>query len=232
MSRFRRRVTLPFRAWWWLRPSRLPRPFARRLVRPWMRLHRPLPLVAHANPNLVQTAFRFRNDDGSETTATWRQIESVTDITPVDTTFRVRIQVEENATGSGSCGGQLQVALGAAGSFQNVTTSSTIAKAVSSANVSDGTATTNQLTNVYAAGQAGGTISTDGLATAVTLSATAAEFEFVVQIVGADVNDGDLLTFRIAGLNSIETAAALTVSKPGGGGATGIPDVVMAPLTH
>jgi hypothetical protein len=45
--------------------------------------------------SFTQTRFRFRNDDGSETTATWKDSENVNITMGVDTNFRVRIQVDE-----------------------------------------------------------------------------------------------------------------------------------------
>ena len=47
-----------------------------------------------ATPAFTQTRFRFRNDDGSETGATWRQNEDTADSIAPNTNFRIRIQVE------------------------------------------------------------------------------------------------------------------------------------------
>ncbi len=46
---------------------------------------------------LDQEGFRFRNDDGSESAATWRQLQDVNDTISPDTNFRLRTLV--NATG-------------------------------------------------------------------------------------------------------------------------------------
>ncbi len=46
---------------------------------------------------LEQEGFRFRNDDGSEVAATWRQIQDVDDTIAPNTNIRLRILV--NASG-------------------------------------------------------------------------------------------------------------------------------------
>lgn len=48
-------------------------------------------------PTLTQNAFRFRNDNGSETTATWRQTQNTNDSNTSATRFRLRFLL--NATG-------------------------------------------------------------------------------------------------------------------------------------
>ena len=46
---------------------------------------------------LEQEGFRFRNDDGSEVAATWRQVQDVFDSVAPNTNIRLRVLV--NATG-------------------------------------------------------------------------------------------------------------------------------------
>lgn len=48
-------------------------------------------------PTLEQEGFRFRNDDGSESTATWRQAQDTDDSIATETPFRLRMLT--NATG-------------------------------------------------------------------------------------------------------------------------------------
>lgn len=48
-------------------------------------------------PVLDQDAYRFRNDDGDEATATWRQPANTPDTIPLDTRFRARFAIEETA---------------------------------------------------------------------------------------------------------------------------------------
>lgn len=51
-------------------------------------------------PNLVQSHYRFRNDDGDETTATWRAaVDTVPANIPINTLFRLRVAVTETMGG-------------------------------------------------------------------------------------------------------------------------------------
>ena len=48
-------------------------------------------------PSFTQVAFRLRNDDGSESAASWRQTQNTNDSLGRDTSFRVRLLVDETA---------------------------------------------------------------------------------------------------------------------------------------
>jgi hypothetical protein len=176
--------------------------------------------------NLEQLSFRGRNDNGSETTATWKATENTNWSQSVDTNFRVRFvcQVLEAAGGSSTM--QLQYNRNAIG-WNDVTTTSSVVKAVTSGNVTNGTATTDQIggTGTFNAGS----ISTDGLADVVSLSASAhTEWEFVLQIVAGDVVDQD--TIQLRGIYSGDSTPvytqtpSITVSE-----ATQIPHVALQP---
>lgn len=56
-------------------------------------------LRAPPKPNLVQSHYRFRNDDGTEVTATWRQAVDTPDAVPINTLFRLRVAVTETMGG-------------------------------------------------------------------------------------------------------------------------------------
>lgn len=45
-----------------------------------------------------QISFRFRNDDGNETAATWRQVQNTNDTIALNTPFRLRIRIDETAS--------------------------------------------------------------------------------------------------------------------------------------
>jgi len=71
--------------------------------------------------NLDQDQFRFRDNDGSETGATWRQLANTNDTLGVDTTYRLRFMVEEYNGGSkGNVDFEFQYNLNAAG-WNNIT---------------------------------------------------------------------------------------------------------------
>lgn len=50
------------------------------------------------NPAFTQLTFRTRNDNGSETTATWRQTQGTDDSWETDTNYRIRFRIDETAS--------------------------------------------------------------------------------------------------------------------------------------
>lgn len=103
-------------------------------------------LYAHATAAFDQRTFRFRNDDGSETTATWKEAENTSVTQAIGEVFRLRIEVQE--TGGGSANNQtlvLQSNINNEGWFDVGPTSSRV-KLGNSSHVADAEPTTNQLT--------------------------------------------------------------------------------------
>lgn len=149
---------------------------------------------------LTQVAFRGRNDNGNETTASWKANINTNWNQPVDTKFRVRFGIQESGAGtaSGTLTGQLQYQL-AGGGWNNVTTSSSVCRAVASGDAGgpyDGTATTEQLNQSQPF--KAGSISEDGLAGAVSLAGDdETELEYVLTIQSADVTNGQALELRV-----------------------------------
>ena len=94
---------------------------------------------------LDQDSYRFRNDDGSETTATWIQAINTNATLAVNTTYRLRMLVQ-NATAGAISDVDLewQYNLASAG-WVDITTSSNVIRAVVSANFVDGDDCTQQL---------------------------------------------------------------------------------------
>ena len=138
-----------------------------------------------------QTAFRFRNDDGTEATATFSAALS-TDLNAgsvtADFDFRLRIQT--------SCGGSSDITLVPtlyvvhnAEAEQAVTGASTRLIGYNSANVTDEGATTEQLAgaNPYTAGK----MSEDGVSASMNLpNENDTEHEFTLRAVYADMAAG------------------------------------------
>jgi hypothetical protein len=160
----------------------------------------------------AQIGYRFRNDDGNQTTATWRQPANTTDYLLTDTTFRLRFEIEDQSvSGPRTVSGQLEVSTDNL-TWSNVTTSSSVVKAVSTANVTDNTATTDQLAGSAKTFQAG-SFSGDGLASSIVLGGTQTEIEYALRINSASVVDQQPLWFRIAGLTAYTVVAQATVSE-------------------
>ncbi len=148
-----------------------------------------------------QDSFRTRKDDGTdETDATWYEAANVDAIVPVDTTFRQRFVVQETAGGDAGLTQSLQIQYRKNNTgWTNITASSPNIKAVNSTKLTDGADTTQQV--------GGGTFLTDNNwvedvdgvtdTSGVFAGNDEAEAEFALQIVGADVNGGDVIELRV-----------------------------------
>lgn len=152
-----------------------------------------------------QRSFRWRNDDGTETTATWAAAENANPAQgalALDTNYRIRFEMEETATASpaGGLTPRIQYNKNSAG-WINVTTSSLVVRAVTSANVSDGTATTNQISTSTRSFLAG-TVSADGSAGSVVMSNQQSEFEYIFQLRSADLVEGDVVQIRVTNVSA------------------------------
>lgn len=171
--------------------------------------------------NTVQQEFHFRNDDGSITTATYIGAQNSDQSFGVGAAnkFRIRILVEENAAGTANIAGHLFYSHND-GTYTEVTAVSSVIQEVDDNNsiaddVSSGA--TQQLT--YSGTYAAGRYSDDGISTTnVSLSSTFTEFEFCLQIIDADVADGDTIDLRVysgtTALNAYTRTPRITVSEP------------------
>jgi hypothetical protein len=146
-----------------------------------------------------QLAFRGRNDDGNETTATFKAAQNVAWVQHVDTNFRVRFLMQQSVALINNLDIQLQYSLNG-GAFTNVTATSNVVRSSASANLADAANLTSQLT-----GGTGTFIGATGFdevngicgGTAMDVTATGQfETEFCVQLRGADVVNGDTIQLR------------------------------------
>lgn len=151
---------------------------------------------------LTQRAYRFYNDDGSETTATAAAAEN-TNLTVSETTnTNIVLRVGLQESGSGSFSGattddfQLQYSKNG-GAYTNITTSSSNVKGFDSTNLTDAGTTTNRLsagTGSFVAGE----ISESGLVTDRQVTANNyTEMLYTLTVVAADVAANDTLDFRV-----------------------------------
>ena len=154
--------------------------------------------------------YRIRNDDGTQATATWKALEDVSATVQNAITFRVRVSYSE--PGANPTYVNQWEANKNGGAFADVTTVSANVKAVNSVNVTDGTATTSQLTNAltFVAGE----ITTDGLCPAKALVGNSTQDELVCQTVGAAI--GDVFIIRPKTVTTFLVQPTVTV----GSGAT------------
>ena len=163
-----------------------------------------------------QKAYRGRNDDGNETTATWKATQNTTWSQAINTNFRVRFEVQETA----ACAGankvwQVQYNRGGAG-WVNVSATSNVIRSSASPNLADAANLTDQLTVGTGTFQgATGFDEVNGQAGGNSMDVAAsghAEAEFCVQVRGADVIAGDTIQMRITDAGTAFAAYDATAS--------------------
>lgn len=148
-----------------------------------------------------QQAYRFYNDDGSETTntASVAQNTSNTVHASVDLNICLRLRIAETSgLGSGAATDDFKIQYrNNGGTWTDVTTSSSVIKAFNSTNLTDGGATTNRLTGGTGSFLAG-KISEDGQVDDVQITANNyTELLYTLTYVSADLSNGDVLEFRV-----------------------------------
>lgn len=163
--------------------------------------------MTHVVATWSQSAFRLRNDDGSQTAATWIAATNTNATISTGVNFRIRLALLETAGGSGNVNNaHLQYNL-AGGGWLEVTTTTPV-QLVASAFVADGTATTQQITTGTFVS---GTFDSDGTVAAVSFAGNdRTEFEYSVIIDAAQVSNGQTVQFRIVDGTSPFTTYAQT----------------------
>lgn len=151
-----------------------------------------------ATATFDQDAFRARNDDGDEATATWIAAANTDWTQAVDTNFRVRFLIQVAGANINSVQFQLQYNLNAAG-WLDVNASSSVV--ISSAGqLVDGGDTTQQLgVGTFAPTDNNGQDEVDGLTALASgfIAGQESETEHCVQIVSADVVNNDSIQLRL-----------------------------------
>jgi len=174
------------------------------------------------DPAKIDTVgFRFRNNDGSETAATWLSPESVDhtfeDVTS-DVFFRLRLSLENDHAGSlPFFSAQLQYRLNG-GAWVNIGFgSSLITENPSHADLTEEEATTQQLA-VHAGSFFTGGVSINGGQVGDNFqlnftSFTHTEVEYAVKVIFADVSNGDEIEFRISNADNDFSIPKLTINN-------------------
>ena len=173
--------------------------------------------------NLHATHFRFGIEELLEATHGWH---AALDTNPAqgvianDTTFLLRATIQETGgTAAANTDTQFQCRLNA-GAFQNITTTSTIVKAVVSVAFTNGQACTKRLTGTGTFETSGAGCTEDGLSGGAANDIAASgnsETECGLQIVGADVANNDVIEFRWTSPDftiTNDVVPSLTVSVP------------------
>src|SRR3990167_1815577 len=153
--------------------------------------------------NLHTTHYRFGVEELLEATHGWHAAQDANPAQGViasNTTFLLRFTVQETGgTAAGNTDQQFQCALNG-GSFQNITTTSTIVKAVASVAFTNGQDATKRLSGTGTFESSGDGCTEDGLSGGAQNDIAASgnsETECALQIVSGDVVHGDVITFDL-----------------------------------
>ncbi|MGD9034531.1 MAG: DUF2341 domain-containing protein, partial [Desulfobacteraceae bacterium] len=170
------------------------------------------------DPSFNQGSFQARNDNGDETASTWTAAANTNWTQMVDKNFRVRFLVQETA-GNPDADKTLQLEYNLnSGGWNDVTGASSVVKAAATANVTDAVDTSQQLGSGTFVTPNAGFDEADGLVGGASLDFSGndeVEVEFSLQIVGADVSNGDTIELRVKGLNTYTNTPTVTVTGPG-----------------
>lgn len=149
---------------------------------------------------LTQSHFRFGKDDGTESTHTFWQLEDINHSQEITAnwTFLLRF-CEQVTTAISNVDAQFQYNKNAAG-WVNITTTSSVVKAVAVNAFTDGQACTKRLSGTGTFETSGAGCTEDGLsggsANDIVLNGNS-ETEAGLQVVFADVVNGDTIQFRL-----------------------------------
>ena len=160
--------------------------------------------MTHVSAAFTQNGFRARNDDGTQTTATWIAATNTDWSQDVDTTFRLRFEILETAGGSANLGGVVEYQVNGGG-YATVTASTPV-KLTSSGTVTDATATTQQISSgTFVAGE----FDSNGVVGNISFNGNdRTEMEYCLTLDSAQISDADVVDIRVAGLNTYTVANA------------------------
>lgn len=168
-----------------------------------------------ASPVQVQTAFRGRNDDVALNSATFTYNLNANWSQAVDQNFRIRFGVSETNSRTSNTSRTLYAIRNGGTPFE-LTTASTICKLVTNTqSIADDATTSAVITS--ATGFVAGRYDENNTISTVSLNNTHTEYEYCIQIVGANVNNNDTIVFRVysndAPLDTYTNEPTVTVVK-------------------
>lgn len=145
---------------------------------------------------LDQDSFRYRNDDNDEANASWIYALNIDGSLDVDTNYRIRLLIQETNNGAAvSKVWKFQRSYNS-GAWTDITTTSSVVKAVSSSYFADGDDCTQQLgSGTFISTNSG--MSEDGNTGSVLIGTNyETEAELAFQIVSGDVANNDTIEIR------------------------------------
>jgi len=172
---------------------------------------------APINPSFTQASFRFRNDDGSQTTATWKAAVNVNSDEKAYRIFRCRFLIQQTVSNANTAltrNYKLRYSLNG-GTYTDVGAqgSATIIRYANSPNIVDDEATTQQIgTGSFIAGDVDENGDT-GTLTFTSGSLSETEIEFVLELYGGAINQTDNLDLRVFETNNTLLAAYTNTAR-------------------
>lgn len=148
--------------------------------------------MTHVSASLFQQAFRGREDDGSETGATWIAATNTDWTQAADQAFRVRIVIEEVAGGLADNKNFLPQFSVNGGGFQDVTDTTPV-RFQASDFVASGSSTTQQISS---GDFVPGEFLADGESDGVSLDGELTEMEYGLWLDSEQLSDGDTVQIR------------------------------------
>lgn len=169
--------------------------------------------LAHNNPALDIDIYRWRDDDGSETTATWLAAANTGynfDVSAGNVQARLRVDISESGGANASNQAyELQFSINGS-AFTTLGTATTGVRYYDSANLTNNTDTTEQLNGGGTFTGTGGQCE-DGIVDGFVIGANEdLEAEYTVEFVSADLSNNDVITFQILG--SVDGVITATVT--------------------
>lgn len=175
--------------------------------------------MGHVTANVDQSAYRVRDDDGSESAATWLEVINTShdfDVSAGNVDFRLRVNLAEN--GGADAANQsytLQFDINGGG-YNTLTGASTGCIFYDSTNLTNNTDTTEQLSQGGTFVGTGGQCE-DGVVDAFVLGANNdLEAEYTVRLVSADLSDTDSINFQVLEADTYGVTANVTITKGAG----------------
>jgi len=165
-----------------------------------------------------QNEYRWREDDGNETTATWPVLANNNldiDVSSGNVQQRLRFVIYEFGDNPETyLDGQMEYQLNA-GAWTDMTTVSSEVKAFDSTNITNGGDTTAQIIGTIISPNAG--IIEDGIGgDADFLGLDFVEVEYTIEFIAADLADSDAMLFRVKGLDAYNSTGSATITKISG----------------
>ena len=160
---------------------------------------------------IAQVGFRGRGGDTVplNDNTTWVAAENTNFTIDAGETFRLRLEADEQNAKNGAVAGTIEYNHNGGGWVQ-VTTSSSVLRAVPSSQFNDGAATTNLLTGsarAFVAGEG----SEDASPANMALNNQQTEHEYALQIIPADVAQDNTIQVRLIGMDAYTVTPTITV---------------------